>query len=227
MAKGAGMIRPDMATMLAFFATDACVDRSLLDELFRQAVAASFNRITVDGDTSTNDAAILAATGASGVALSDDADIDVFQDALTELCIELAQAIVRDGEGATKFVQIEVEEGADVAECDAVAYTIAHSPLVKTALFASDPNWGRLLAAIGRAGLTDLDVEGVSVYLNGVLIATEGARATSYTEAQGVEAMAPTDLTIRVLLNRGSAASTVWTTDLSYDYVRINAEYRT
>ena len=120
-----------------------------------------------------------------------------------------------------------MEEGADVAECDAVAYTIAHSPLVKTALFASDPNWGRLLAAIGRAGLTDLDVEGVSVYLNGVLIATEGARATSYTEAQGVEAMAPTDLTIRVLLNRGSAASTVWTTDLSYDYVRINAEYRT
>lgn len=227
MAKGAGMIRPDMATMLAFFATDACVDRSLLDDLFRRAVAASFNRITVDGDTSTNDAAILAATGASGATLSDDADIDAFQDALTELCIELAQAIVRDGEGATKFVQIEVEEGADVAECDAVAYTIAHSPLVKTALFASDPNWGRLLAAIGRAGLTDLDVEGVSVYLNGVLIATEGARAASYTEAQGVEAMAPTDLTIRVLLNRGSAASTVWTTDLSYDYVRINAEYRT
>lgn len=228
MAKGAGMIRPDMATMLAFLATDARIDRVLLDRIFRQAVTASFNRITVDGDTSTNDAAILAATAASGVGIHEDSpELSLFQDALTALCIDLAQAIVRDGEGATKFVQIEVEEGADLAECDAVAYTIAHSPLVKTALFASDPNWGRLLAAIGRAGLTDLDVEGVSVYLNGVLIATEGARAASYTEAQGVEAMAPTDLTIRVLLNRGSAASTVWTTDLSYDYVRINAEYRT
>lgn len=229
MSKGAGMIRPDMATMLAFFATDAVVEEALLGSLFKSAVAASFNRITVDGDTSTNDAAVIAATGASGAVVSphDTATLEAFSEALASLAIELAQAIVRDGEGATKFVEVRVEGGATTAECDAVAYTIAHSPLVKTALFASDPNWGRLLAAIGRAGLSNVVVEDVGVYINGVLIAENGARAASYTEAQGVAAMAPTDLVIRVTLGRGQATSTVWTTDFSYDYVKINAEYRT
>ena len=229
MSKGAGMIRPDMATMLAFFATDAVVEEALLASLFKSAVAASFNRITVDGDTSTNDAAVIAATGASGAVVSphDTANLETFSEALMSLAIELAQAIVRDGEGATKFVEVRVEGGATNAECDAVAYTIAHSPLVKTALFASDPNWGRLLAAIGRAGLSNLVVEDVGVYINDVLIAENGARAASYTEAQGVAAMAPTELVIRVTLGRGQATSTVWTTDFSYDYVKINAEYRT
>lgn len=229
MSKGAGMIRPDMATMLAFFATDAVVEEALLASLFKSAVAASFNRITVDGDTSTNDAAVIAATGASGaVVSSQDSDtLDALSEALASLAIELAQAIVRDGEGATKFVEVRVEGGATTAECDAVAYTIAHSPLVKTALFASDPNWGRLLAAIGRAGVANLVVEDVGVYINGVLIAENGARAASYTEEQGVAAMAPADLTIRVTLDRGEAVTTVWTTDFSYDYVKINAEYRT
>jgi len=229
MSKGAGMIRPDMATMLAFFATDAVVEEALLASLFKSAVAASFNRITVDGDTSTNDAAVIAATGASGAVVSphDTANLETFSEALMSLAIELAQAIVRDGEGATKFVEVRVEGGATNAECDAVAYTIAHSPLVKTALFASDPNWGRLLAAIGRAGLSNLVVEDVGVYINDVLIAENGARAASYTEAQGVAAMAPADLTIRVTLDRGEAVTTVWTTDFSYDYVKINAEYRT
>jgi len=229
MSKGAGMIRPDMATMLAFFATDAVVEEALLASLFKSAVAASFNRITVDGDTSTNDAAVIAATGASGAVVSphDTANLETFSEALMSLAIELAQAIVRDGEGATKFVEVRVEGGATNAECDAVAYTIAHSPLVKTALFASDPNWGRLLAAIGRAGLSNLVVEDVGVYINDVLIAENGARAASYTEEQGVAAMVPADLTIRVTLDRGEAVTTVWTTDFSYDYVKINAEYRT
>jgi glutamate N-acetyltransferase/amino-acid N-acetyltransferase len=229
MSKGAGMIRPDMATMLAFFATDAVVEEALLASLFKSAVAASFNRITVDGDTSTNDAAVIAATGASGAVVSaqDSDTLHAFSEALTLLAIELAQAIVRDGEGATKFVEVRVEGGATTAECDAVAYTIAHSPLVKTALFASDPNWGRLLAAIGRAELSNLAVEGVGVYINDVLIAENGARAASYTEEQGVAAMAAADLEIRVTLGRGEAISTVWTTDFSYDYVKINAEYRT
>ena len=234
MSKGSGMIRPNMATMLAFFATDAAVEQPLLDALFATAMDLSFNRITVDGDTSTNDAAVIAATGASGAVLSADDqspqasdNLAAFTQALESLAIELAQAIVRDGEGATKFVEVVVQGGADSAECDAVAYTIAHSPLVKTALFASDPNWGRLLAAIGRAGLANLVVEDVGVYINDVLIAENGARAASYTEAQGVAAMAPTDLVIRVTLGRGDAQSTVWTTDFSYDYVKINAEYRT
>ena len=229
MSKGAGMIRPDMATMLAFMATDASVPQGLLDTLFKKAIDSSFNRITVDGDTSTNDAAVIAATGCSGVVIDEHNALSLqhFSDALESLCIELAQAIIRDGEGATKFVEVQIEGGATAKECDAVAYTIAHSPLVKTALFASDPNWGRLLAAIGRAGLENLVVEDVSVYINGVLIAEHGARAGSYTEAQGVAAMAPTDLVIRVVLGRGDATCTVWTTDFSYDYVKINAEYRT
>ena len=229
MAKGAGMIRPDMATMLAFIATDAHLAPELLESLFRTAVEASFNRITVDGDTSTNDAAMLAATGASGVSVdaANPSAVQRFGEALDSLCLELAQSIVRDGEGATKFVEVLVAGGQDEEECLRVAYTIAHSPLVKTALFASDPNWGRLLAAIGRAGLDDLCVDEVAVYINNVLIAERGARAAAYTEAQGQAAMDSDELVIRVELNRGAAIERVWTTDFSYDYVRINAEYRT
>ncbi len=230
MAKGAGMIRPDMATMLAYVATDAAVDDALLQEILAECTELSFNRITVDGDTSTNDACVLLATGKAGnepLATRDDALFTALHDAVEEVCVALAQGIVRDGEGASKFVTVQVNGGRSEAECLDVAFTIAHSPLVKTALFASDPNWGRVLAAIGRAGLPDLRVEAVSLYLNELLIAEAGGRAASYTEEQGVAAMAPEDIVIRVELGRGDAAATVWTTDLSFDYVRINAEYRT
>lgn len=230
MAKGAGMIRPNMATMLAYVATDAAVDDTLLQEILAECTELSFNRITVDGDTSTNDACVLLASGRAGnepLATRDDELFAALRDAVEEVCIALAQAIVRDGEGASKFVTIQVNGGRSETECLDVAFTIAHSPLVKTALFASDPNWGRVLAAIGRAGLADLQVEAVSLYLNEVLIAEEGGRATAYTEEQGVAAMAPEEIVIRVELGRGDASAAVWTTDLSYDYVRINAEYRT
>ena len=229
MAKGAGMICPNMATMLAYLVTDAVIAAPLLQELTQSAVSASFNRITVDGDTSTNDAVVAGATGLSGVSITEeDANaLDRFNTAFQDLCMELAQGIIRDGEGATKFVEIRVTGGRVSEECDCVGYTIAHSPLVKTALFASDPNWGRILAAIGRAGLVDLDVEGVTVSINDVLIAERGSRAASYTEEQGQAAMAPADLTLRIDLGRGDASSVIWTTDFSYDYVKINAEYRT
>ena len=223
--KGAGMICPNLATMLAFIATDAEIEQSSLDTLLRRANSVSFNRITVDGDTSTNDAVTLSATGLSGVRVG--ADTHGFAEALSTLMIELAQDIVRDGEGATKFVEICVSGGETQEACEQVGRTIAHSPLVKTALFASDPNWGRILAAIGRAGLSDLITDDVSIRLNGVLIAERGARAVSYTEAKGQEAMVASDLKIEVVLNRGQAEATIWTTDLSYDYVKINAEYRT
>jgi glutamate N-acetyltransferase/amino-acid N-acetyltransferase len=227
-AKGAGMICPNMATMLAFLATDAAIDAPLLDKLLLVAVEASFNRITVDGDTSTNDAVTLSATGQSGVEITAGSEhAGHFARALTTLMIELAQDIVRDGEGASKFVEIRVIGGESEAACNQVARTVAHSPLVKTALFASDPNWGRILAAIGRAGLEDLNTDAVSMRLNGVLIAEHGARAASYTEEKGQEAMAAGDLVIDIALNRGDAEAVIWTTDLSYDYVRINAEYRT
>lgn len=227
-AKGAGMICPNMATMLAFVATDAAIEAPLLNEMLFAAVKASFNRITVDGDTSTNDAVTLSATGQSGVEIAAGSEqAEHFAQALTSLMIELAQDIVRDGEGASKFVEIRVTGGESEAACDQVARTVAHSPLVKTALFASDPNWGRILAAIGRAGLEDLDTDAVSIHLNGALIAEQGARAASYTEAKGQEAMAAGDLVIDISLDRGDAESVIWTTDLSYDYVRINAEYRT
>ena len=227
-AKGAGMICPNMATMLAFVATDAGIEAPLLNEMLFAAVKASFNRITVDGDTSTNDAVTLSATGQSGVEITAGSEqAEHFAQALTSLMIELAQDIVRDGEGASKFVEIRVTGGESEAACDQVARTVAHSPLVKTALFASDPNWGRILAAIGRAGLEDLDTDAVSIHLNGALIAEQGARAASYTEAKGQEAMAAGDLVIDISLDRGDAESVIWTTDLSYDYVRINAEYRT
>ena len=227
-AKGAGMICPNLATMLAFVATDAAIEASLLSELLSAAANSSFNRITVDGDTSTNDAVTLSATGQSGVEINADSEhAEHFAQALTTLMIELAQDIVRDGEGATKFVEVRVTGGESEAACDQVARTVAHSPLVKTALFASDPNWGRILAAIGRAGLEDLDTDAVSIHMNGVLIAEHGARAASYTEEKGQAAMSSEDLVIEIALKRGDAQAVVWTTDLSYDYVRINAEYRT
>ena len=229
MSKGSGMIQPNMATMLGFIATDASISRDMLDGMLRAAVNLSFNRITVDGDTSTNDAVTLTATGQSDFVITptDRAAALAFQAALTELATELAQDIVRDGEGATKFVEITVSSADSEAEADQVARTVAHSPLVKTALFASDPNWGRILAAVGRAGVSELDVEAVSLSLNGVLIAEKGARAESYTEEAGVAAMTPEDLVITIDLGRGEKSATLWTTDFSYDYVKINAEYRT
>jgi len=228
MAKGSGMIRPDMATMLAFVATDSTLDMSLLQDCLNRAVEGSFNRITVDGDTSTNDACVLLATGRSTLPRLTQADerYERLAACVAGVCRDLAQAIVRDGEGATKFVTIAVEQGATSEECLQVAYTIAHSPLVKTALFASDPNWGRILAAVGRAGLHDLSVEGVTIYLDAVCIVRDGGRALDYTESAGQDVLRRSEFTIRVVLGRGSYSEHVWTCDLSYDYVRINAEYR-
>jgi glutamate N-acetyltransferase/amino-acid N-acetyltransferase len=229
-AKGAGMIRPNMATMLAYLATDVAVAPDLLQAMLSASVERSFNRITVDGDTSTNDACVLVATGAAGNASLQAAEGALYAallEALERVCVELAQGLVRDGEGASKFVAVQVNGARTEDEAVEVAYTIAHSPLVKTALFASDPNWGRLLAAIGRADVPELDVARVAVYLNDVLIAEHGCRAQSYTEEQGVAAMTPEEIEIRIELDRGPAQTTVWTTDFSYDYVRINAEYRT
>ncbi len=229
-AKGAGMICPNMATMLAFIATDAAVDTPTLQAMLHFAVADSFNAITIDGDTSTNDACVVLATGQSGVVVQgsamDSSQVQL-QQLLNAVCHELAQSLVHDGEGATKHITIEVKEGRDRAECRQVAYTIAHSPLVKTALFASDPNWGRILAAVGRAGLSDLDVHRVAIAINGIVIVQHGERAASYTEVQGQQAMATTDIAITVQLGRGSEMARIWTTDLSLEYVRINADYRT
>jgi len=229
MAKGAGMICPDMATMLAYVATDAAADRTLLQRCLEEAVEPSFNAITIDGDTSTNDACVLMATGGSGVAVENaesEAGRALF-DAVREVCMALARAIVRDGEGATKLVEIRIEEAADRAEARAVAYAIAHSPLVKTALFASDPNWGRILAAVGRAGLRDLDIRGVRIRLDDVQIVRAGGRDPGYTEAAGKAVVARPEFTIGVALGRGDVATRVLTCDLSFDYVKINAEYRT
>ncbi|MGQ0510884.1 MAG: bifunctional glutamate N-acetyltransferase/amino-acid acetyltransferase ArgJ [Betaproteobacteria bacterium] len=225
-AKGSGMIRPDMATMLGFVATDAKVKPSSLKRIVRKAANRSFNAITVDGDTSTNDAFLCLATGKGPVARSMK-DEKLIEEAITSVAQFLAQAIVRDGEGATKFVTVTIEKGRSEAECRKVAYAIAHSPLVKTALFASDPNLGRILAAVGYAGIADLDTSRVDLYLDKVLVAKGGARHAGYREAQGAAVMKQPEITIRVLLNRGKAAATVWTCDFSYDYVKINAEYRT
>ena len=228
-AKGAGMIKPDMATMLCFVATDAHIDIGVLDAALARAVDASFNAITVDGDTSTNDACVLAATGKAqmpGITVIDDPRLAVFEEALRSVFIELAQAVIRDAEGATKFVAVDVTGGVSREECRRVAYAVAESPLVKTALFASDPNWGRILAATGRAGVTDLDVSGVEVSISGVRIASRGARDPAYTEEDGQRVMSAEEITISIALGRGDAAATVWTSDLSHDYVRINAEYR-
>jgi len=225
-SKGSGMIKPNMATMLGFLATDAAIAQDDLQATLSRSVHRSFNSITVDGDTSTNDACIAVATGLSGVVI-DSLSRDAFENALREVCEELAQAIVRDGEGATKFVSVRVSAAQDEDEARRVAYAVAESPLVKTALFASDPNWGRILAAVGRAGVQNLDVEGVTVTLNGTVIATRGAVDPGYTEEAGQAAMAPEDIVIDICLGRGSAEATIWTTDLSYDYVKINADYRT
>ncbi|MGB5831270.1 MAG: bifunctional glutamate N-acetyltransferase/amino-acid acetyltransferase ArgJ [Thiohalocapsa sp.] len=229
-AKGAGMIRPDMATMLAFLATDAAVGADALQQYLTAAVDQSFNCISIDGDTSTNDACVLSAAGTLGnspvVELSS-ADGHVLSAAVNDICADLATAIVRDGEGATKLVRIEVCEGASMAEARAVADTIAHSPLVKTALFASDPNWGRILAAVGRAGIADLSIDLVRLWLDDCLVVSRGGRDPDYNEADGRRVMEQDSFSIRVSLGRGDSQARVLTCDLSYDYVRINAEYRT
>ncbi len=224
-SKGSGMIHPNMATMLGYIATDAAIAQPLLQQMVSEAANKSFNCITVDGDTSTNDALMLIATGKSGVAI-DAANRATLQAVVTEVATVLAQAIVRDGEGATKFITIKVEGGKDEAECRKIGYAIAHSPLVKTAFFASDPNLGRILAAIGYAGVADLDVEKLKLYLDEVLVAEHGGRAASYQEEDGQRVMKQSDITIRVVLNRGKVDATLWTCDFSYDYVKINASYR-
>jgi glutamate N-acetyltransferase/amino-acid N-acetyltransferase len=224
-AKGAGMIRPDMATMLGFVATDAKIAGARLKGMVRRIADRSFNCATVDGDTSTNDSFILIASGC-GPSASSSADLARVEQALTEVARELAQAIVRDGEGATKFVTVRVERGRSEAECRRVAYAIAHSPLVKTAFFASDPNLGRILAAIGYAGVA-LDSGRIDLYLDDVPVAKRGGRAEGYREEQGVAALRKSEFTVRAVLNRGKAAAELWTCDLSFDYVKINAEYRT
>ena len=228
-AKGSGMICPDMATMLSFIATDADIDSDVLRHCLSGCVDSSFNAITVDGDTSTNDACILIATAKSGNARIDDinsAEASIFIEALREVCQQLAQAIVRDGEGASKFVTVSVKQANSTDEARDVAYTIAHSPLVKTALFASDPNWGRILAAVGRAGVESLDISGVNIFLDDVCIVSAGGVAPDYTEERGQSVMNNDEITITVDLSRGDASAEIWTTDLSHEYVRINSEYR-
>ncbi len=228
-AKGAGMIKPNMGTMLAYIATDADVAQPVLEQLCRDAANRSFNRITIDGDTSTNDSCILMATGRSDAEPVTMPSGELY-DKLRALIIHaheyLAKCIVADGEGATKFVTLEVRGGADVEECLKVGYAVAHSPLIKTALFASDPNWGRIVAAVGYAGLTDLDADRVRIHLNDTLIVENGGRADTYTEEQGQAVMDGDEITIRIDLGRGEVAETLWTTDLSHEYVRINADYR-
>lgn len=227
-AKGSGMIRPNMATMLAYVFTDAKIEKPLLEKFLNIAVKNSFNRITVDGDTSTNDCCMLVATGKGSLVISDsDGEVAMqFQSELNAVFEQLATDLIRDAEGASKFITIEVNEGASEQECLAVAYTVAESPLVKTAFFASDPNWGRILAAIGRAGLTDLDIESVTVALGDTLIASKGAVDAAYSESAGQAEMDKDEIRIRINLGRGKISERVWTSDLSSEYVRINADYR-
>ena len=227
-AKGSGMIRPDMATMLAYIATDAKIEKIVLQSCLIEAVNHSFNRITVDGDTSTNDSAILMATGQSDVELTTHSDeLSIFQQALTELCEDLAKDMVRDGEGATKLITLSITGADNEEEAKDVAYTVAHSPLVKTAFFASDPNWGRILAAVGRAAVKNFDLSKVNIALNDVDIVRDGGKAKDYTEEKGQAVMDNSDITIHIDLGRGDKSVIVWTCDFSYDYVKINAEYRT
>lgn len=229
-SKGAGMIKPNMATMLGYIATDAKVAQGVLQDLLRDAANKSFNRITIDGDTSTNDSCTLVATGQAAlpeISQASGALFSALKQAVIEVSMELAQAIVRDGEGATKFVTVQVNGGGTHQECLDVGYAVAHSPLIKTALFASDPNWGRILAAVGYAGVPNLDVSRIDVFLDEVCIASRGCRAASYTEDQGARVMAQEEITIRIELGRGDCSETIWTTDLSHEYVKINAEYRT
>lgn len=228
-SKGSGMIHPNMATMLGFVATDAKITQPCLQKCLSDATNVSFNRITVDGDTSTNDACTLTATQQADMPIIDSIDSVEYQQfatVVTEVMIELAQMIIRDGEGATKFVSVVVEGGMDTEECLKVAHAVALSPLVKTALFASDANWGRILAAVGRSGVTNFDIDKIEIFLDDVCIVNNGGRAESYTEAAGSAVMAQTDITILIKLHRGDVSETVWTTDFSYDYVKINAEYR-
>ena len=228
-SKGAGMIRPNMATMLGFLATDARIDPALLQPLVRELADASFNRVTIDGDTSTNDSFLLMATQKAAhntITSLDSADGATLKAALLAVAQKLAQAIVRDGEGATKFITIRVEGGKTGEECRQVAYAIAHSPLVKTAFFASDPNLGRILAAVGYAGIADLEQTGIDLYLDDVHVAVQGGRNPAYREEDGQRVMKQSEITVRVLLGRGDAADTVWTCDLSHEYVTINADYR-
>ena len=228
-AKGSGMIHPNMATMLGYIATDAAIAQPQLQAMVSEAANRSFNCITVDGDTSTNDALMLIATGKAAspeVRTTASSAYQTLQAAISEVATYLAQAIVRDGEGATKFITVHVEGGKDEAECKQIGYAIARSPLVKTAFFASDPNLGRILAAIGYAGIDDLDVAALKLYLDEVLVAEHGGRAASYREEDGQRVMQQSDITIRVVLNRGAADATLWTCDFSYDYVKINASYR-
>jgi glutamate N-acetyltransferase/amino-acid N-acetyltransferase len=228
MSKGAGMIKPNMATMLGFMACDAKISQSVLQTLVKQAADASFNCITIDGDTSTNDSFMLMATGAGELEVNDTAssEYQALAEAVIGLSQELAQMIVRDGEGATKFITVRVEQGRDVEECRKIAYAIGHSPLVKTAFFASDPNLGRILAAIGYAGVNDLDVNQINLYLDDVWVAKQGGRHPDYQEQDGQRVMKQSEITVRVTLARGEAAATIWTCDLSHDYVSINADYR-
>ena len=228
-SKGAGMIRPNMATMLGFLATDAKVDQAVMKQLAFELAEGSFNRVTIDGDTSTNDSFIVIATNKAAnapVTALDSADGQALKEALMGVARQLAQAIVRDGEGATKFITVQVEGGKTAAECRQVAYAIAHSPLVKTAFFASDPNLGRILAAVGYAGIDDLDQTKIDLYLDDVHVAVNGGRNPSYREEDGQRVMKQAEITVRVNLGRGSASDTVWTCDLSHDYVSINADYR-
>ena len=227
-SKGAGMIKPNMATMLGFMACDAKISQPVLQTLVKQAADASFNCITIDGDTSTNDSFMLMATGAGELEITDatSADYHALAEAVIGLSQELAQMIVRDGEGATKFITVRVEQGRDVEECRKIAYAIGHSPLVKTAFFASDPNLGRILAAIGYAGVNDLDVNQINLYLDDVWVAKQGGRNPDYQEQDGQRVMKQSEITVRVTLARGEAAATIWTCDLSHDYVSINADYR-
>ena len=227
-SKGAGMIKPNMATMLGFMACDAKISQPVLQTLVKQAADASFNCITIDGDTSTNDSFMLMATGAGELEITDTASADyhALAEAVIGLSQELAQMIVRDGEGATKFITVRVEQGRDLEECRKIAYAIGHSPLVKTAFFASDPNLGRILAAIGYAGVNDLDVNQLNLYLDDVWVAKQGGRNPDYQEQDGQRVMKQSEITVRVTLARGEAAATIWTCDLSHDYVSINADYR-
>ena len=228
-SKGAGMIRPNMATMLGFMATNACVNPALMKQLVTDLAEGSFNRVTVDGDTSTNDSFVVIATNRAAHTPIDSLDSAAgmaLRSAMLAVAQKLAQAIVRDGEGATKFITIRVEGGRTQAECRQVAYAVAHSPLVKTAFFASDPNLGRILAAVGYAGITDLDQTGIDLYLDDVLVAQQGGRNPGYREEDGQRVMKQSEITVRVSLGRGDAADTVWTCDLSHDYVSINADYR-
>jgi glutamate N-acetyltransferase/amino-acid N-acetyltransferase len=228
-AKGAGMIRPDMATLLAFVATDAAVAPGVLSDLTRRAADVSFNRITVDGDTSTNDSFVVAATGRAGarpIASADDPRCGVLERAITEVAHRLALSIVRDGEGASKFIRISVEGARSEAEASMVAYAVAHSPLVKTAMFASDPNLGRILSAVGASGVQDLDASAVQLYLDDVWVARDGARHPQYREQDGQRVMRGAEILVRIALGRGGASATVWTCDLSHQYVSINADYR-